>query len=251
MLQAVTRHPERWPHGRSGPRDAGRGGAPACRRPRSLLAAACLALLHAGAALSLAPGVGAQSAEPTGDDADDRYARTAHRAVERFERQRRFLLPVTRGDPGRCDVRVGSYCYWYDENEDPGPPEPARIARARQRLLILLDSLAARHPGDGWLAGQRLLYGLGDGVAAVRTELLIPGERPGWLERAWSRLRGAAPRAPVRLRWTDVTTGGAERARTVFIRLDMLPEGSYTMTLTVTAPDGRTVTARRALHVTR
>ncbi|MHB1225891.1 MAG: hypothetical protein ACYC2G_17810 [Gemmatimonadaceae bacterium] len=567
-----------------------------------------VALLRAGAlTMLLASGVVAQSAEPVHDDADGQYSRDARRAVERFERRRRFLLPLTRGDPGRCDVHIGSYCYWYDENEAPGPPEPARIAEARHRLLALLDSLAARHPDDGWLAGQRVryrleegdpagalravaacgadrwwctalaglalhrsdsvaaadsafavalsdmpgdvacrwrdigilldddarrryrslpcparepverrfwwlaaplwsepgnearteylsrvvlgaiaergatpyggrwtddmnelllrygwpgrwsrrergsgatpevavvghdaspsyqwpansrlleapfdavagdwtprdprarsrslarrarrlhdldavvtllrrgdslralaavvipavmpayardgaaaalvlaldtaalaavhapvageasllleasapegpllasiemtgdsgqaarvrmavrpppldrgfgisdlllylpeadadttiddarmapvasviragerplgvyweLYGLGDGVAAVRTELRVQGERPGWMERAWRRLRGGARAAPVRLHWTDVTTGGAERARAVFIRLDMLPEGAYTMELTATAPGGRTVTARRILHLAR
>src|SRR5690606_774280 len=90
-----------------------------------------------------------------------------HRAVERFERQRRFLLPVTRGDAGRCDVRVGSYCYWYDENEGPGPAEPARIARVRQALLAYLDSLSERQPADGWLTGQRVRYRLDDGDTAA------------------------------------------------------------------------------------
>lgn len=164
MLQAVAGRLDRWRHRRRGKHSGGDG--PAGRRPT--LVAARVALLGAGAVLALARGLVAQSAESAGDDADRQYSRSAHRAVEHFERQRRFLLPLTRGDPGRCDVHIGSYCYWYDENEDPGPPEPERIARARQRLLDLLDSLAEHHPSDGWLAGQRVRYRLdGDDPAAA------------------------------------------------------------------------------------
>jgi tetratricopeptide (TPR) repeat protein len=74
-----------------------------------------------------------------------------------FERIRRQHLPwVIMAE--RCDVRIGRYCYWYDEREPPPPPEPAVLRAARNRLLERFAAAAERHPGDGWIAAQRVRY---------------------------------------------------------------------------------------------
>ena len=55
----------------------------------------------------------------------------APRIVERarslqgaFERSRRARLPWTLGGAGRCDVRVGRFCWWYEDNQAPSTPIP-------------------------------------------------------------------------------------------------------------------------------
>src|SRR6185503_17021854 len=74
---------------------------------------------------------------------------------------------------GRCDARIGRYCYWYDSTETPVVPEPREIGAARETLLAALDSAAARSPTAGWIAGQRTRYLLeagrfGEAVDAAR-----------------------------------------------------------------------------------
>jgi len=96
-----------------------------------------------------------------------RVLRDARKAQAAFERTRRANLPFdTRGSPGRCDVRVGRFCYWWDDGEWEGPPEPGKTKSARTRLLQRLDDAAARLPGDRWIAGQRVRYLVEDGRAA-------------------------------------------------------------------------------------
>ncbi len=83
----------------------------------------------------------------------------ARGAQAAFERGRRALLP--RDAPsgsGRCDVRLGRFCWWYDERPPVLPPEAEQIGRRRRELLASLDQLAARYPGDDWLAGMRVHY---------------------------------------------------------------------------------------------
>jgi len=75
-----------------------------------------------------------------------------------FERSRRSLLPHSASGGGRCDVRLGRFCWWYDEREPVFPPEPAVIGRRREELLAELDGLALRYPGDDWLWGMRVHY---------------------------------------------------------------------------------------------
>jgi hypothetical protein len=91
---------------------------------------------------------------------DDRTLRDARSAQMRFESVRRMHLPRdwSRGSSGSCQTRIGRYCYWYDSTESPAAPEPREIADARAKLLAVLDSAAARSPGDGWVAGQRTRY---------------------------------------------------------------------------------------------
>ena len=82
----------------------------------------------------------------------------ARGAQASFERSRRSLLPYGASTAGRCDVRLGRFCWWYDEREPVFPPEAAAIGRRRGELLTELDSLARRHPGDDWLWGMRVHY---------------------------------------------------------------------------------------------
>ncbi|CAN5900808.1 hypothetical protein BH11GEM1_BH11GEM1_19200 [soil metagenome] len=82
----------------------------------------------------------------------------ARGAQASFERSRRSLLPYSASAAGRCDVRLGRFCWWYDEREPVFPPEAAGIGRRRVELLTELDSLSLRHPGDDWLWGMRVHY---------------------------------------------------------------------------------------------
>ena len=96
-----------------------------------------------------------------------RVARSARSAQSAFESTRRHNLPLTPGaSGGRCDVRVGRFCYWWDEGEWEGPPEPPKIKAARSALLDRLAAAGARLPGDGWIVGQRVRYLVEDGRAA-------------------------------------------------------------------------------------
>jgi hypothetical protein len=88
-----------------------------------------------------------------------RLLRDARSAQANFERTRRTNLPLNSGgSSGRCDVRVGRFCYWWDDGEFPSPPEPPRTKAARAALIDRLAQGAQRVPGDGWLAGQRVRY---------------------------------------------------------------------------------------------
>ncbi len=82
----------------------------------------------------------------------------ARGAQSSFERNRRAHLPFSSGSGGRCDVRVGRFCWWYDGSIPTFPPEAEPIARRRAELLAELDLLAAKYPGDDWLAGIRVHY---------------------------------------------------------------------------------------------
>jgi hypothetical protein len=88
-------------------------------------------------------------------------ASAAREGQRDFERIRRDNLPALRlkgGGNGSCDEQVGRFCYWYDEDELPPPPEPERIREARTRLLALLDSAGLANPADRWIMGQRVRY---------------------------------------------------------------------------------------------
>ena len=82
----------------------------------------------------------------------------ARSAQASFERSRRALLPRGSSSAGRCDVRLGRYCWWYDERMPTFPPESELIGRRRAQLLEALDRTGARYPGDDWLAGMRVHY---------------------------------------------------------------------------------------------
>jgi hypothetical protein len=100
-----------------------------------------------------------------------RIHRDARGAQADFERKRRHRLPVTwRSSGGRCDVRLGRFCYWHDEDSPPGPEEPSAIKPLREELTTHLDEAAVELPGDPWIAGQRVRYLLEGGkpVDALR-----------------------------------------------------------------------------------
>jgi hypothetical protein len=96
-----------------------------------------------------------QAAPP---EAARQVLRQARAAQADFERTRRWLLPRTAGGVGRCDERVGGFCYWYDDAEPPPPREPGAIAAARRALLTRLSGLADSAPRDGWIPAQQVRY---------------------------------------------------------------------------------------------
>jgi hypothetical protein len=87
-----------------------------------------------------------------------REVNRAHGAQASFERTRRLHLPYGDGSSGRCDVRLGRYCWWYDEHTPTFPPEEETVQRRRAELLAQLDLAASHYPGDSWLAGMRVHY---------------------------------------------------------------------------------------------
>ena len=112
--------------------------------------------LQAGAALR-SPEF--QPAGVTSPADSQRVLHDARSAQANFERTRRANLPMENGgSSGRCDVRVGRFCYWWDDGEFPPPPEPPKTKAARAALLERLAHGAQRVPGDGWIAGQRVRY---------------------------------------------------------------------------------------------
>ncbi len=126
------------------------------RRAPLLFAAAALATSSARAQILRDPGAIAPSTADAGAPGE---ARSARRAQAWFERIHGDSLPNARSTrPGKCDEQVGNVCYWYDEKAPPMPPEPASIKRARDDLLAILDSAAARTPTDRWTVEQRVRY---------------------------------------------------------------------------------------------
>lgn len=148
-------------------------------------------------------------------------ARRARDAQARFERTRRSNLPWESSGGDRCEVRLGRFCWWYDEVAPPLPPENETIVSRRLALLAELDSLAVHHPGDEWLAGMRVHYR----VDARRFEAADSAARGCQSTRWWcdalmgyaAHVLGHAQRADsafgaalaamdddARCRWTDI-----------------------------------------------
>lgn len=118
-------------------------------------------MLFAGLALALQVSATALSGTPQRPTAAADSARDlgrARHAQASFERSRRALLPRGESGSGRCDVRLGRFCWWYDESPPSFPPESPTLQRRRDELLAQLDELAARYPGDDWLAATRVHY---------------------------------------------------------------------------------------------
>ncbi|MDB4890115.1 MAG: hypothetical protein JWL61_1970, partial [Gemmatimonadetes bacterium] len=109
--------------------------------------------LHAPALSGAAQRPGERSAADSARDLN-----RARGAQASFERNRRAHLPFGDRGNGRCDVRLGRYCWWYDEHVPTFPPEEAAIRERRDELIAQLDLAAARYPGDDWLAGMRIHY---------------------------------------------------------------------------------------------
>ncbi|CAN5822451.1 hypothetical protein BH11GEM2_BH11GEM2_37590 [soil metagenome] len=82
----------------------------------------------------------------------------ARSAQASFERSRRALLPIGSSGGGRCDVRLGRYCWWYDDGQPTFPPESGTLTRRRSDLVSELDVVGARYPGSDWIAAMRVHY---------------------------------------------------------------------------------------------
>ena len=91
------------------------------------LAAFAIALQLQTASLS-----GSVSAGPQATSVDSvADARRARDAQAWFERARRSNLPWEGSAGDRCEVRLGRYCWWYDESAPPLPPEKEAITSRR------------------------------------------------------------------------------------------------------------------------
>jgi hypothetical protein len=115
------------------------------------------------------PAQHAQGAPATHAADSTRDLKAARSAQASFEFARRNSLPEEYAPSGRCDVRRGNYCWWYEEFPVKLPPEPNSIVRRRLDLIATLDSLGDLHPGDDWIIGMRVHYRL-DGKDAASAD---------------------------------------------------------------------------------
>ena len=146
-----------------------------------MLLALLVLALHGRAAT---PGVAPQRVNGGGAADSARDLKRAHSAQASFERSRRSLLPFGSSTSGRCDVRLGRYCWWYDERMPKFPPESEAISRRRADLLAELDRTGSRYPGDDWLSGMRVHYRV-DGRDLVGADSAASACRgTGWWCRA-------------------------------------------------------------------
>lgn len=185
------------------------------------LPTAMLAVLVQAGALQLATGTPRSASRSAADS--QRVLKRAKEAQATFERTRRANLPLNhRGTSGRCDVRVGRFCYWWDDGEFEPPAEPPKTRKARETLVDHLAAAAAAVPGDGWIAGQRVRYLVeadraADAVAAaeecraepswcaaLRGYALHAAMRFAAADSAFDAALAAMPE-PDRCRWTDIT----------------------------------------------
>lgn len=77
---------------------------------------------------------------------------------EAFESDRHRKLPMVPTASGRCDERIGRFCYWYDDSDTTLPKEPELVKAARARLNLSLALAQADRPSSNWLLGQRVRY---------------------------------------------------------------------------------------------
>ena len=174
-----------------------------------------------------------------------RVLRGAQSAQAAFENHRRANLPLnTGGTSGRCDVRVGRLCYWWDEGEWTGPPESSKIKAARARLLERLASAASWLPGDAWIVGQRVRYLVEDGrpaeaegvardcqaaahwCAALLGYSLHAAARFAEADSAFGAAL-AAMAEPERCRWTDITPLLEDRAKKHYEKLECAQRAAF------------------------
>jgi hypothetical protein len=110
-----------------------------------------------------------QASGPAPDSAAIR--RAAEDLQAQFELFRREHLPISQVGKGKCEVKIGRFCYWYDPTDPPLPDEPKEIAAARDTLLAQLENLATYSRTDPWILAQRVRYtveqGLPDSAAAI------------------------------------------------------------------------------------
>ena len=172
--------------------------------------------------ISAGGGAPAASSEMRRIDSLGRFRR-AREAQAWFERTRRSNLPWVASSGDRCEVRIGRFCWWYDDQSPVLPPEPRVVSLRRDALISELDSLASLHPGDDWLAGLRIHYRIDAGrYAAADSAAGTCRATPWWcaaLQGYAAHVRGDARRAdssfaaarlrmdePTRCAWTDIHT---------------------------------------------
>lgn len=85
-----------------------------------------------------------------------RAVRSRQFAFERFRRAN-FPQAAARREV-ECDEVIGRFCYNHSAEDSSLAPEPEIVSAARQSLIAALDTAAAWHPGDAWIAGQRIRY---------------------------------------------------------------------------------------------
>ena len=158
------------------------------QRASAVALAVLLAVVHAspGAALQVVSGE-LDTAVVVADSSD--LLGVARAAQGRFERGRVSHFPLTLETfGGSCDEHVGRFCSWYDEGDWYPQPEDPEIGVLRAELLMVLDSVQAELPGDGWVLGQRVWY-LAD--EARWEEALEAARACGAVDRWWcSALEG-------------------------------------------------------------
>ena len=127
-------------------------------------------VLHFLAVVSLGFAADVHAQAPSDPDSADLRS-DARNAQARFERVRVRHLPREMVGSGRCDEIIGRICMRHggDDDYEP-PPEHEKIVEARASLLDELRAAAARIPGDGWVRGQLVWYGLeaGESQEALR-----------------------------------------------------------------------------------
>ena len=141
--------------------------------------------------------VGARPATPAADSVGD--LRRAQSEQVSFERSRRAWLPYGQSSGGRCDVRLGRFCWWYDGSLPKFPPEAETIRDRRTELLTALDQLGTRYPGDDWLPACECTTELTDTTFLVRTAWCNHvAQRRGGAAHCWAMWRTHAHRTCAR-----------------------------------------------------
>jgi hypothetical protein len=159
-----------------------------------------------------------------------RDLKRARAAQASFEFTRRYNLPERGGSAGRCDVHLGRFCWWYDEEPTALPPEAKTVVRRRATLIAMFDSLGAIHPGDDWLAGMRVHYRVDGGDAAAADSVARSCRATAWwclaligyadhvlgqtaaAESAFVQSLATMP-SDERCRWRDISTLLPDRTR--------------------------------------
>lgn len=151
----------------------------------------------------------------------------AERAQRRFERTRRRHLPATSPHSGPFDERIGRFHFWHGDGREP-PAERAAVTAAREELLAVLDSVAARYPGDGWVAGQRVRYLVeaGDGKAAIAAARACRDPRAWWCHALLGHaLHQSGDPSNAEAAFEDALAGMPEEERCRWTDLSLLLEG--------------------------
>lgn len=153
----------------------------------------------------------------------------ARRAQRDYEDRHRRLLKYWLGAPGVCEVKIGTFCYWNNNLDEPAPPERPEVRTQRRKLLGVLARAAAAAPADDWTVGQRVRYLIEDGqadsalavaracrgsawwCAALRGHALHAAEQDGPALAAFDTALVGLP-AGERCAWDDLTPWLAGRA---------------------------------------